>query len=98
MSNKLPMVLADIIEADFQFLMPAFSSETAHDLFSLDENYIRFFVLEEDREYFSLTASLISSSLSSVYFLRTRKVCRAIELLEVSSTPHLGRRRTVVDG
>ncbi|MBL0385111.1 hypothetical protein JJB07_00505 [Tumebacillus sp. ITR2] len=60
MSNNLPMELADTIEAEFQFLMQAFSSEATLDEVSLDEHYIRFFVLEEDREFFTLISSLIS--------------------------------------
>lgn len=60
MNNNLPKELADTIEAEFQFLMPAFSSEATLDEVSLEEHYIRFFILEEEREFFTLIASLIS--------------------------------------
>ncbi|KEO83561.1 hypothetical protein [Tumebacillus flagellatus] len=58
--NNFPKELADIIESEFQSLMSVYSTEAAHDALSLDEHYIRFFVLEEELEFFTLIASLIS--------------------------------------
>lgn len=60
MADNIPKELVDIIESEFRSLMLVYSTEATHDAFSLDEHYIRIFVLEEEREFFTLITSLIS--------------------------------------